>query len=174
MAAAPWPPASTPEGRSDWQLLPRKIGLLRVSRRRTFTLANTPPVTTRRAGVATIDTVTDSGEAQTAKPETAQSAEPAAAATPTVAPFIHPTSAPQRSMTLVVSVFGAIITALLGGMFLFMVSAIDGLRSEVGSLRAEMNARFTEVDRKFDQVNAVLMDHTGRLARIETTLDVDN
>ena len=28
-----------------------------------------------------------------------------------------------------------------------------------------MNARFAEVDRKFDQINAVLMDHSGGLAQ---------
>ncbi|MCY3893804.1 MAG: hypothetical protein OXF65_10970 [Acidimicrobiaceae bacterium] len=35
-----------------------------------------------------------------------------------------------------------------------------------------MNARFAEVDRKFDQINAVLMDHSDRLAHIETSLDI--
>ena len=35
-----------------------------------------------------------------------------------------------------------------------------------------MNVRFAEVDRKLDQINAVLMDHSDRLARIETSLDI--
>ena len=74
---------------------------------------------------------------------------------------------------LVVTVFGTIITALLGGMFLLMVSALDDVRDEIGSLRNEMNARFAEVDRRFDQIHSVLMDQTDRLARIETTLDIE-
>jgi len=132
--------------------------------------------------MATIDTVTDSGEAQAAEPETAPSISPPVAAQ-VIAPVNPQTATAQRSMTVVVTVFGAIITALLGGMFLFMISAIDDVRDEIsalrsemhdeiGSLRSEMNARFAEVDRKFDQVNAVLMDHTDRLARIETTLGI--
>lgn len=143
--------------------------------------------------MATIDTVTDSGEAQAAEPETSLSIPPPVAAQ-VIAPVNPQTAAAQRSMTVVVTVFGAIITALLGGMFLFMISAIDDVRDEISalrsemhdeigslrsdmsaelnSLRSEMNARFAEVDRKFDQVNAVLMDHTDRLARIETTLGI--
>ena len=143
--------------------------------------------------MATIDTVTDSGEAQAAEPEATPSISPPVAAQ-VMAPVNPQTAAAQRSMTVVVTVFGAIITALLGGMFLFMISAIDDVRdeisalrsemhdeigslrsdmsAEINSLRSEMNARFAEVDRKFDQVNAVLMDHTDRLARIETTLGI--
>ena len=143
--------------------------------------------------MATIDTVTDSGEAQVAEPETTPSISPPVAAQ-VIAPVNPQTATAQRSMTVVVTVFGAIITALIGGMFLFMISAIDDVRDEIsalrsemhdeigslrsdmsleiGSLRSEMNARFAEVDRKFDQVNAVLMDHTDRLARIETTLGI--
>jgi len=132
--------------------------------------------------MATIDTVTGSGEAPAAEPETTASILPPVAAQ-VMAPVNPQTAAAQRSMTVVVTVFGAIITALLGGMFLFTISAIDDVRDEIGSLRSEvsgeinslrsdMNARFAEVDRKFDQVNAVLMDHTDRLARIETTLGI--
>lgn len=36
-----------------------------------------------------------------------------------------------------------------------------------------MTARLAEVDRKFDQIGSVLIDDTDRLARIETTLDIE-
>ena len=42
----------------------------------------------------------------------------------------------------------------------------DDMHAEIGMLRDDMNARFGEV-------NAVLLDHTERLARIETTLGVE-
>ncbi len=41
----------------------------------------------------------------------------------------------------------------------------DDMRTEIGMLRYDMNARFGEV-------NAILLDHTERLARIETTQSV--
>lgn len=154
--------------------------------------------------MATIDTVTDSGGAPATESEssTTQPAELAPAATPTAVHDDGHGAAQQGTMTLVVTVFGAIITALIGGMFLFIVSAFDDVRAEIrseigslrsemnteignlrgefrselnteiGSLRGEMNARFAEVDRRFDQINTVLLDHTDRLARIETTLDI--
>ena len=150
--------------------------------------------------MATIDIVTDSGGAQPNESESAttQPAEPVPAPAPVAEPTHRHDTAQQRSMTLVVTVFGTIITALIGGMFLFIVSALDGLRddiatlrsdmnseisslrsefrselnTEIGSLRSEMNARFAEVDRRFDEINGVLLDHTDRLARIETTLDI--
>ena len=42
----------------------------------------------------------------------------------------------------------------------------NDMHAEIGMLRDDMNARFGEV-------NAVLLDHTERLARIETTLGVE-
>ncbi len=122
--------------------------------------------------MATIDTVTDSGEMQAAESEPTRPAAPTAAA----APVHQPGAAQLRTMTLVVTAFGGIITALLGGMFIFMVSAIDGLRTEIGSRRAEMHAEIgslrNDMNRGFDRADAVLLDHTDRLARIETTLDI--
>ncbi|WP_420610621.1 hypothetical protein [Candidatus Poriferisodalis sp.] len=43
----------------------------------------------------------------------------------------------------------------------------DDMHAEIGMLRNDMNARFAQVD-------AVLLDHTERLARIETTLGVES
>ena len=161
--------------------------------------------------MATIETVTEHDGGQAVESATAQQAEPPPITAQTIAPE-HRHGVHQRSTTLLATVLGAVITALVGGMFLFIVSALDrvseevsSLRSEmseeISSLRSEMNARFVETDRKFDQVNqrfdqvnrrfdqvnqrfdqvnrrfdqvnSVLMDHTDRLARIETTLDIN-
>ncbi len=50
------------------------------------------------------------------------------------------------------------------------------LSGEISALRDDMNTRFAEfrasTDEGFRQVNAVLLDHTDRLARIETALDI--
>ncbi|MDE0319281.1 MAG: hypothetical protein OXI97_05315 [Acidimicrobiaceae bacterium] len=40
--------------------------------------------------------------------------------------------------------------------------------TQVGMLRADMNRGFAQVDARFAEVNAVLLDHGERLARIET------
>ncbi len=45
--------------------------------------------------------------------------------------------------------------------------------TQIGMLRDDMNARFAQVDERFGEVNAILLDHTERLARIETTLGVE-
>ncbi len=50
---------------------------------------------------------------------------------------------------------------------------IGSVRSEIGMLRDDVNARFAQVDERFGEVNAILRDHTERLARIETTLGVE-
>lgn len=173
--------------------------------------------------MATIDTVTDSGETPAAEIGPIQPAASSATAAPAAESVHQPAADRQRSMALLVSVFGTVITALIGGMFLFIVSALDGLRDdigslrsemhseigalrgeigtlrgdtdnaigslrieinsvrsdltneidhEIGSLRSEMNARFADADRRFDQIHSVLLDHTDRLARIETTLGI--
>ncbi|WP_420436907.1 hypothetical protein [Candidatus Poriferisodalis sp.] len=195
--------------------------------------------------------MTEHDGGQAVESATAQQAEPPPIRAQTIAPE-HRHGVHQRSTTLLATVLGAVITALVGGMFLFIVSALDrvseevsslrsemseqisslrsgmseevsslrgeisgetssirgeisdlrgeisgetssirgeisDLRGEISSLRSEMNARFVETDRKFDQVNqrfdqvnqrfdqvnSVLMDHTDRLARIETTLDIN-
>ena len=46
-----------------------------------------------------------------------------------------------------------------------MDTQIGELRSEIGMLRGDM-------DRRLGEINAVLLDHTDRLARIETHLDL--
>lgn len=119
--------------------------------------------------MVTIESVTDGGAAsgENVAPAAPAGSVPAAAGdTARAVPA-------QRSAAVLAGVLGTVVTALLGGMFLFMISAIGDLRDDIGDLRAEMNARFAEVDRKFDQVNAVLLDHTDRLARIETVLGID-
>ncbi len=48
----------------------------------------------------------------------------------------------------------------------------DDMHTEIGMLRNDMNARFAQVDERFGEVNAILLDHTERLTRIETTQNV--
>ncbi|MYA83324.1 MAG: hypothetical protein F4155_02220 [Acidimicrobiales bacterium] len=60
---------------------------------------------------------------------------------------------------------------------------ISALRSEIGALRSDTTGQISELraeigmlrsdmDRRFAEINAVLLDHTDRLARIETHLDI--
>ncbi|WP_419946317.1 hypothetical protein [Candidatus Poriferisodalis sp.] len=46
------------------------------------------------------------------------------------------------------------------------------LRSEMAGFREDTDARFEAVNTRLDAINAVLLDHTDRLARIETHLDI--
>ncbi len=161
--------------------------------------------------MATINNVTDTGEKRTteaprAEPATTRAARAEPATTEAEAAPAEPLAMPatvqliapatpvtqqNRSTTLIAAIVGAVLTALIGGMFLFMVAAFDDVHNEISSVRAEIgslradtneqidtlrndtNARFAEVDRKFDQIQRVLLDHTDRLARIETALDIE-
>ena len=53
------------------------------------------------------------------------------------------------------------LRAEIGGLRTDMQTEIGSLRAEIGGLRAEMQAGFREI-------NATLLDHTDRLARLET------
>ncbi|WP_420610374.1 hypothetical protein [Candidatus Poriferisodalis sp.] len=48
--------------------------------------------------------------------------------------------------------------------------------TQIGSLRADMNTQGAslraDMDAQFREVSAILLDHTDRLARIETHLDI--
>ncbi len=133
-------------------------------------------------------------EATPAEPATAEAAPAEPLAMPATVQLIAPATPvtqQNRSTTLIAAIVGAVLTALIGGMFLFMVAAFDdvrteidtlrndmnneigSVRAEIGTLRADTNARFAEVDRKFDQIQNVLLDHTDRLARIETALGIE-
>ncbi|WP_420445888.1 hypothetical protein [Candidatus Poriferisodalis sp.] len=72
---------------------------------------------------------------------------------------------------MIISLLGGLLTALLIWQFNALGNSIDhlgtelrseigGVRTEIGSLRAEMQAGFREI-------NATLLDHTDRLARLE-------
>ena len=103
-------------------------------------------------------------------------------------------AAGQAARTLAVPIPTAIVAALVAGMFGMLFFSLNGLRSdidtlrsdtnsqidslrsemrsEIGSLRSDMNQRFAEVNQQFLEVHSVLLDHTDRLARIETHLDI--
>ena len=64
-----------------------------------------------------------------------------------------------------------------------MNSQIDGLRTElfgeigsvrgeIGSVRGEIGSLRSDMNQRFAEVHSVLLDHTDRLARIETHLDI--
>lgn len=61
----------------------------------------------------------------------------------------------------------AIVAALVAGMFGMLFFGLNGLRSDIDTLRTDTNQRFSEV-------HAILLDHTDRLARIETHLDIES
>ena len=101
------------------------------------------------------------------------------------------------AIPLPTAIVAALITAMFGLLFFSLNglrSDIDALRSEIGTLRSDTNGQISELrsdtngqiselraeigmlrsdmDRRFAEINAVLLDHTDRLARIETHLDI--
>ncbi len=83
-------------------------------------------------------------------------------------------AAARRGMSpnAVISVFGGLATTLLGaliGLMMWQFSSlgnrIDAQGVRIENLGAELRA---EMQAGFREVNAILLDHTGRLARLET------
>ena len=97
-------------------------------------------------------------------------------------------AAEQRSA--LVPVLSTIVGTLIVGAFSLAAIGFNVLRTdtsegfaqvhaEISQLRTDMNerfaqvdARFAQIDQRFARIDATLLDHTDRLARIETVLDV--
>ena len=149
--------------------------------------------------MATIDTMTDSGQ-----PHPAQPAAPQHPATSPPEPADSAAGAQDRVGTarqprpLLIPLPTAITAALVAGLFglLFLnlnslndnittlhhdtnnsIDALDAkIDNKTDSLRDDMNERIDalrdEMTAGFREINATLLDHTDRLARIETHLDL--
>ena len=161
--------------------------------------------------MATIDTMTDSGQPQPAAPQhpaTSPPEPPAATADSAAAAQDRDGTARQPRPLLIplpTAVTAALVAGLFGLLFLNLNSlndnittlhddittlrhdtnnSIDTLRDDmngrIDSLRDDMNGRIDALDAKIDnkvdslrdEMLAVLLDHTDRLARIETHLDL--
>ena len=116
--------------------------------------------------MATIPTMT--GDPTTAPAGTADS-PPAAPPSTTIA--AAPAARPH-ARTLAVPIPTAIVAALVAGMFGMLFFSLNGLRSDIDTLRTDTNQRFAEMNQRFAEVHAILLDHTDRLARIETHLEI--
>ena len=106
------------------------------------------------------------------------------------------TRAAERRSALV-PVLSTIVGTLIVGAFSLAAIGFNVLRTDSASLRTDMNegfaqvhaetshlrtdmnerfaqvdARFAQIDQRFARIDATLLDHTDRLARIETVLDV--
>ena len=81
----------------------------------------------------------------------------------------------------------AIVAALVAGMFGMLFFSLNGLRSDIDTLRSDTNSQIdslrsemrseigslrSDMNQRFAEVHSVLLDHTDRLARIETHLDI--
>lgn len=126
------------------------------------------------------------GEAEAA-PDGTEAADPQAARRPAASP------AERERRSLVVPMLSTVVAALIAGVFTLAVIGFNTLRDDIRSLRHEirgdiqalddkietgladlrndMDERFARVDERFEQVNAILLDHAERLSRIETILD---
>ena len=67
------------------------------------------------------------------------------------------------SPNVIISLLGGLLAALLGVLGTLLVLQLNALGNNSDSLRSEMQAEFREV-------NATLLDHTDRLARLEAAV----
>ena len=109
----------------------------------------------------------------TGDPTPAADTPPAPASTPDNPPAAA-TTVRQPARTLAVPIPTAIVAALVAGMFGMLFFSLNGLRSDIDTLRTDTNQRFSEMNQRFAEVHAILLDHTDRLARIETHLDIES
>lgn len=101
---------------------------------------------------------------------------------------------------MMVPMLTTVVAALIAGVFALAVIGFNTLRDDFSTLRHDIDAlrhdvrddikaldtkidtgladlrddideRFARVDERFEQVNAILLDHAERLSRIETILD---
>ncbi|MCY3950788.1 MAG: hypothetical protein OXF61_16540 [Acidimicrobiaceae bacterium] len=106
-----------------------------------------------------------------------------------------------RSIPLPTAITAALIAAMFGLLYLNLNGLradIDGMRGEIGSLRSDMSGEIgslrsdmsaeigslrsdmsaeigslrSEMRAQINEINMVLLDHTDRLARIETHLEI--
>ena len=78
----------------------------------------------------------------------------------------------KRDRALVIPVPTAITAALVAGLFGLLFVSLNGLGNDIEGLRGEIGSLRSDVDARFREVNTILLDHTDRLARIETHLGI--
>ena len=124
------------------------------------------------------------------KPEAAAlSAAPAAPAAPSVAAGARLRAARPVSPNAIIGLLGTLLVASLGAMTGLMMWQMSSLGDRIDKLDTKIDTKFdalhdkldTKIDNKIDglraemqagfrEVNATLLDHTDRLARLETAL----
>ena len=139
--------------------------------------------------MATIDTMTDSGQPQPAAPQHPATSppEPPAATADSAAAAQDRVGAARQPRPLLIPLPTAVTAALVAGLFGLLFLNLNSLSHSIDTLRDDMNGRIDALDAKIDnkidslrddmtagfrEINATLLDHTDRLARIETHLDL--
>ena len=81
------------------------------------------------------------------------------------------------SPNVIITLVGGLLTGLLLWQLNALGDNIDGLRTdmqtEIGGLRSEIGALRTDMQDGFRGIYEILLDHTDRLARLESTSDVN-
>ena len=135
--------------------------------------------------MSTIDTVADDRESATVPAAADASGSHDSDAPASATRSAHRSAAAERR-SLLVPVLSTAVGVLIAGVLGLAVQGfntlrddiralddkidaqVDGLRSEMNQGFAQIDERFARVDERFDQVSATLLEHTDRLARIET------
>ncbi len=127
--------------------------------------------------MSTIATVSDS-DAPAGSPTTT------AAGTTDAAGDVTAAGRRRQPRTLTIRLPTAVVGALVAGMFGLLFFSLNSLSTDIAALRTEMNQRFAdtngqidtlraEANQRFAEVHTILLDHTDRLARIETVLEIE-
>ena len=106
-------------------------------------------------------------------PDTGAQSAAASAAPSSVPEPTRSREAARRTVSpnVVISVLGGFIAALLTALSALMVVQFNSLGNRIDNLGAELRAEMAslraETQAGFREVNAILLDHTDRLARLE-------
>ncbi len=144
--------------------------------------------------MSTIATVSDS-DAPAGSPTTTAAGSTDAPTPADAAGDVAAAGRRRQPRTLTIPLPTAVVGALVAGMFGLLFFSLNSLSADIDALRTEMNQRFAdtngqidtlrtdmtgqidtlraETSQRFAEVHTILLDHTDRLARIETVLEIE-
>ena len=133
--------------------------------------------------MSTIATVSDS-DAPAGSPTTTAAGSTDAPTPADAAGDVAAAGRRRQPRTLTIPLPTAVVGALVAGMFGLLFFSLNSLSADINALRTEMNQRFAdtngqidtlraETSQRFAEVHTILLDHTDRLARIETVLEIE-
>ncbi len=137
--------------------------------------------------MSTIATVSDS-DAPAGSPTTTAAGSTDAPTPADAAGDVAAAGRRRQPRTLTIPLPTAVVGALVAGMFGLLFFSLNSLSADIDALRTDMTGQIdtlradmtgqidtlrAETSQRFAEVHTILLDHTDRLARIETVLEIE-